>query len=350
LVDLEKFLVSPATTLLEVMRRIDRNARGIALVVDGERRLLDTITDGDLRRAILNGTDLSLPVSSLASRRQHPPLTAQATSSRAQQLAIMCENKIRQLPLIGSRGEVKDLVLLDELAGPPLSAVVMAGGEGLRLRPLTEKVPKPMLPIGAKPLAERTVEQLRAAGVQQVFFATHYKSESLARHFGDGANFGVAINYLDEQQPLGTAGALARMTNSAAPLLIVNGDILTTLNYRSMLAFHEENNADMTVAVRHYEFRVPYGVVATDGVQISGLTEKPAHRFFVNAGIYLVQPSVCRYVPRDRRFDMTELIAAAIADSRKVIAFPVSEYWIDIGDLENYEKARADADAEFQTR
>jgi dTDP-glucose pyrophosphorylase len=348
---LKQFLVAPESPLLEVMRVIDRNARGIALVVDAKRRLLDTITDGDLRRAILAGVDLNLPVSSLASRRSRPPLSEFVTSSDAQRLALMRTHKIRQLPLIGRNGEVADIAFFDELAGETaqLAAVVMAGGEGARLRPLTADTPKPMLPIGEKPLVERTVEQLRAAGVQQVYFATHYKSESLVGHFGDGSKFGVHINYLDEEQPLGTAGALARMAGSTGPLLIVNGDIVTTLNYRSLQIFHEENAADMTVAVRDYEFRVPYGVVTTDGVEVSGLAEKPAHRFFVNAGIYLINPAMCRYVPRDRRFDMTDLISALLADERKVVAFPVSEYWIDIGDLENYQKARADA-LEFQTK
>src|SRR5437588_3768288 len=350
---LHPFLVSPERTLLEVMKQIDRNTKGIALVVDVAGKLLGTITDGDLRRLVLAGTDLSLPASWFLHRRSKPPITAPVGKTAAsEQLRLMHKHHIRHLPLLDQNGVVVELAMLDdfasESAGLALSAVVMAGGQGSRLRPLTDNMPKPMLPIGDKPLVERTIEQLRQAGVSQLFLATHYKNECFSSYFGDGRDFGVAINYLNEEQPLGTAGALSRLAEASAPLLIVNGDILTNLNYRSMLAFHQENSADMTVAVRHYEFRVPYGVVTTDGVKVKGLVEKPEHRFLVNAGIYLLEPSVCKHVPRGKRFDMTDLIATLLIEDRKVIAFPVREYWIDVGDLENYEQARADADKELQ--
>src|SRR5579859_2403955 len=313
------------------MKQIDRNAKGIALVVDEGGRLLGTITDGDLRRLVLAGADLNSSAASFVSTKK-PAITAPKSASRAQRLRMMREHNIRQLPLLAPDGAVVELAILDDfIAEAPLnlSAVVMAGGEGSRLRPLTNHTPKPMLPVGDKPIVERTIDQLRQAGVSQLFLATHYKKESFSSYFGDGSNFGLSINYLNEEWPLGTAGALSRLGGSQGPLLIVNGDILTNLNYRSMLAFHHENAADMSVAVRHYEFRVPYGVVSTDGVDIKGLVEKPEHRFFVNAGIYLLEPEMCRYVPDGERFDMTDLIARLLADSRRVIAFPVSEYWID---------------------
>lgn len=334
------------------MKQIDRSTKGIALVADGAGKLLGTITDGDLRRLVLAGTDLSLPASWFIHRRGKPPVTAPVgKTATSEQLRLMHKHNIRHLPLLDQNGVVAELVMLDDFAaesGLALSAVVMAGGQGSRLRPLTDDTPKPMLPIGDKPLMERTIEQLRQAGVSQLFLATHYKKECFSSYFGDGHNFGVVINYLNEEQPLGTAGALSGLAGGAAPLLIVNGDILTNLNYRSMLAFHQENSADMTVAVRHYEFRVPFGVVTTDGVKVKGLVEKPEHRFLVNAGIYLLEPSVCKHIPREQRFDMTDLIATLLAHAHKVIAFPVSEYWIDVGDLENYEQARADADKELQ--
>ena len=334
------------------MKQIDRNTKGIALVVDDSGKLLGTITDGDLRRLVLAGSDLSLPASWLLHRRAAAPVTGAAATSPSEQLRIMRKNKIRHLPLLARDGAVVELAMLDDFAaespGPALSAVVMAGGEGSRLRPLTDHTPKPMLPIGDKPLVERTIEQLRQAGVSELFLATHYKNERFSSYFGDGSDFGVSISYLNEEQPLGTAGALSRLAEAQGPLLIVNGDILTNLNFRSMVAFHQESAADMTVAVRHYEFRVPYGVVTTDGVQVKGLVEKPEHKFLVNAGIYLLEPEMCKQVPRDTRFDMTDLIATLLARGRKVIAFPVSEYWIDVGDLGNYEQARADADKELQ--
>jgi dTDP-glucose pyrophosphorylase len=332
------------------MKQIDRNTKGIALVVDDGGRLLGTITDGDLRRLVLAGADLNAPSAAFV-RAKKPAITAPKTASRAQKLRTMREHNIRQLPLLANGGVVCDLAILDDFVAetpPALSAVVMAGGEGSRLRPLTNSTPKPMLPVGDKPIIERTIEQLRQAGVSQLFLATHYKNESFPAYFGDGSDFGVSISYLNEERPLGTAGCLSRLGKSEGPLLIVNGDILTNLNYRSMLAFHQENAADMSVAVRHYEFRVPYGVVSTEGAEVKGLVEKPEHRFFVNAGIYLLEPEMCKYVPRGERFDMTDLIAKLLADARRVTAFPVSEYWIDVGDLEDYEQARADAEKELR--
>jgi NDP-sugar pyrophosphorylase family protein len=257
------------------------------------------------------------------------------------------QKKLRHLPLVDAAGTVVDLVTLDDLIEPedelPVSAVVMAGGFGSRLQPLTDTVPKPLLPIGDQPLIERTIEQLRDAGIQRVYLATHYKSEAFAQHFGSGEGFGVNIEYVDEERPLGTAGALGKLNGTREPLLVINGDIVTSLNYRAMLAFHRENRAQMTVGVRQFEFDVPYGVVATEGVEISGIAEKPTRRMFINAGIYLLEPEVCSLVPQDRRFDMPDLITALIAEGKRVVAFPISEYWIDIGYPEDYEKARADA-------
>lgn len=349
---LESLFVSPKQSLLEVMRQIDRNTRGIALVVDDGRRLLGTITDGDLRRLVLAGADLSAAAGSFV-RTKKAPITAPKEASRSQRLRLMQKHKIRQLPLLGRDEVVVDLAILDDLVdenSQTFSAVVMAGGEGARLRPLTDHTPKPLLPIGDKPIVQRTIEQLRQAGVSNLFLATHYKNKSFSDYFGDGREFGLAINYLNEERPLGTAGALSRLTDTEGPLLIVNGDILTNLNYRSMLAFHQENAAEMTVAVRQYQFKVPFGVVSTDGVEIMDVVEKPEHRFFVNAGIYLLEPQMCKYVPPGERFDMPDLIGKLLAGGRRVIAFPVSEYWIDVGDLENYERARAEADTELRKR
>lgn len=350
--ELARLCVSPDLPLLQVMARINENAEGIALVVDESGRLLDTITDGDLRRAILAGTDLQQPVSSLHARRKQPPVTAPLGTPRAELLRLMNQRHIRHVPLVDADGRVADLVVLDELTSTPeaLNAVVMAGGFGTRLMPLTAETPKPMLPVGERPLVERTVEKLRAAGIRRVYIATHYRSEALSQHFGDGKDFGVDISYVDEDVPLGTAGALARLNGAREPLLVINGDILTDLNFRSLLAFHREHQAEMTVGVRHYEFSVPYGVVATAGESVTGITEKPTQRMFVNAGIYLLEPQVCRLVPQEQRFDMPELIARLVAEGRRVLAFPISEYWVDVGRPDEYEKAQARVAAEGSRR
>ncbi len=349
---LELFCVTPQHTLLQVMERINRNGQGIALVVDGEGRLLDTITDGDLRRAILGGADLHHPVGGLRAPRAGAggqPVTAAAGTSRRELLRTMRKLELRHIPLIDRSGRVSDVACLSELIRTrngddlALSAVVMAGGQGARLRPLTEHTPKPLLPVGDKPVVERIVQQLRDAGIRRVNLATHYKSDAFARHFGNGDAFGVSINYVAEEQPLGTAGALGKLCDSGEPLLVVNGDILTRLNYRAFVEFHRDNRAEMTVGLRRYDISVPYGVVQTEGVAVSGIQEKPTQKLFVNAGIYLLEPAALRYVPQGKRFDMTDLIAALLADGRRVVGFPIGEYWLDIGQPADYERAQLDA-------
>jgi dTDP-glucose pyrophosphorylase/CBS domain-containing protein len=347
--DVESFCISPDHTLRDAMGCIDRNAEGIALVVDAERRLLDTISDGDTRRAILAGTDLDLPVSDVLDaargRGRAAPTTAPAGTPSHELLHVMNERVIRQIPLVDDKGRVVGLALLGDLVRSyelPLTAVVMAGGFGTRLSPLTDDVPKPMLRVGDTPMLERIVEQLREAGVRRVNVATHYRGDLIADHFKDGSDFGVELEYVHEDQPLGTAGALGRMEHAKDPLLVINGDILTHVDFRAMLHFHREHAADMTVAVRENMVSVPYGIVEIEDEQIVKISEKPTLRYLVNAGIYLLDPDVVARVPRDRPSDMTHLIEALLSDGARVVAFPIHEYWIDIGRIEDYERALAD--------
>lgn len=349
--DLEPLLVPPQASLRGVMSRIDRNSAGIALVVDPQRRLLGTITDGDIRRAILAGTDLDQPASLLLGTRPHgrAALTAPADSSPAQQLRLMNEHWVRQLPLVDPAGRVVDMVLMEHLVRerePLPHAVIMAGGQGMRLRPLTSDVPKPMLPVGDRPLLERLVEQLREAGVQRVSLTTHYKGEVIERHFGDGSDRGLEIRYLPEEQPLGTAGALGLLDRKDEPLLVLNGDILTNVSFRAMLDFHREQRAVMTVAVRQLALQVPYGVVEVDGSLVTAISEKPTLRHFVSAGIYLLDPAARAHLPAPgQRYDMPDLIRALLAAGSRVVSFPVREYWIDIGRPDDYLRAQEDHQA-----
>jgi len=346
--DLERVLLQPEATIQEAWTAIGRGAVGVALLVNDDRRLIGTITDGDIRRAILDGANFDAPAITL--RKYHrgthwKPTVAPVGTEREQLLRLMQAESVRHVPLLDGEGRVVDLALLSELIDqtePSFSAVVMAGGYGARLRPLTEGVPKPMLPVGDHPLMERIIEQLRAVGIQRVNITTHYKPEIIAEYFGDGRRFGLEISYVNEGQPLGTAGALGLMEVLKETLLVINGDILTELNFPAMFDFHREYRADMTVAVRKYEFQVPYGVVETEGVEISRLVEKPSLGFFINAGIYLLEPIAHHYIPNGRRFDMTDLIKCLLADGRRVVSFPIREYWIDIGQHTDYEQAQDD--------
>jgi NDP-sugar pyrophosphorylase family protein len=200
-----------------------------------------------------------------------------------------------------------------------------------------------MLPIDGRPLLEHIVGQLRTAGVKKVNITTHYKAQVIEDHFRDGKEFGLDISYVDEKQPLGTAGALSLMEHSDEPVLVINGDIVTRVDLRAMLDFHTEHRAQMTVAVREHNVKVPYGVVSMSGVDVSSIVEKPVHRFLINAGIYLISPDSCRKIPYGKKFDMPELIQQLLDEGHRVIGFPIQEYWLDIGHVDDYTRAQADA-------
>lgn len=347
--DLPDLCVAPSISIRHALACIDRNVKGIVLVTDPERRLLGTITDGDVRRAMLAGQDLDAPISELLARKSGPldprPVTAPVEADRASLLRLMQEHGIRQIPLLATDGRVAGLVMLDELLPDqvlPLQAVIMAGGFGTRLHPLTEELPKPMLPVGDRPLLELVIEQLRQTGIRRVNVTTHYKSEKIVEHFGDGRDFGVELIYVTEDCPLGTAGALGLMQAPQEPLLVINGDILTQMDFRALLTYHREQKADLTVAVRQYDLQVPYGVIECEGSYVRQVREKPLLTFLVNAGIYLLDPSVYRFIPKDHRFDMTDLIQRLLDEGRPVASFPILEYWLDIGQIADYEQAQKD--------
>ncbi len=349
--DPASFVIRREASLRDAAACIDHNRTGIAVVVDGDGRLLDTITDGDVRRAVLAGRSLDTSVADLAPRRERSPYStpvlAAAGDGEHKLLETMRQRHVRQLPIVDDEQRVVDLAILEDFiaSDAPLAvrAVVMAGGFGTRLRPFTETVPKPMLPVGDKPLLEHVIGQLRDAGITQVNVTTHYLPEQIREHFGDGSAHGVHIAYVDEQTPLGTAGALSLIESSQEPMLVINGDILTRVDVRAMLAFHRAHGAAMTVGVRQFEMRVPFGVVELEGARITRITEKPVHTFLVNAGVYLVEPSAHAQISRGTRTDMPELIQL-LADSGAVVAsFPVVEYWLDVGRPDDYERAQADA-------
>jgi dTDP-glucose pyrophosphorylase/CBS domain-containing protein len=341
--------VSSEAPLREAMQRIDKNRRGAVLVVDAEGRLLDLLTDGDLRRAVLAGVDLDGPVRSLFDRRAgspyRAPVVARAESRPSEQRRLLRRHGIRHLPIVDGDDRVVDLVTLDELVPASensFEAVVMAGGRGQRLRPLTDHTPKPMLPVGGRPLLEHTLTRLRDAGVQTVHITTHYAAEKITRYFGDGSGIGLDLHYLAEERPLGTAGSLRSLSRATSPILVINGDILTNMDFRSLRAFHQEQGAELTLAARHHEVDVPYGVVECRGARVTSLREKPRLSFFVNAGIYLVEPSALDLVPAEDAYQMTDLIDALIARNRRVASFPILEYWLDIGRPPDYQQAQAD--------
>jgi dTDP-glucose pyrophosphorylase len=349
--DSTKFLIGPERSIADAIKLIDANSAGIVLVVDAENHLIGTVTDGDVRRAMLRHELLESPVRVLLNRpagTPHPtPVTALVGTAVAELLALMKHHELRHIPLLDSERHVVDLALRDHLVlddSPPARAVVMAGGLGSRLAPLTRETPKPMLPVGDRPLMERLVGSIRDAGILNVYVTTHFRSEKIREHFGDGEALGIELSYVTEDQPLGTAGALRLVTPGPGPLLVVNGDILTTVNFRSLIRYHEESGAQLTIGVRKYEISVPYGVVETVGARVARIAEKPVYPYFVNAGIYVIEPGVIHHIPEGRRFDMTDLIDCLVTAGEHVGSFPLREYWLDIGRPEDYERAQRDHD------
>ena len=343
------YCVDQFSSIRDTIALMDKSRIGIALVVDEQRRLIGTVTDGDVRRGILANINLDESVTRLLERKSGSPYAIPTTAPVGADpticLELLKQHSILHLPLLDEEKRVAGLVTLDEFVPPSnlaLQAVIMAGGRGSRMNPLTEVLPKPMLPVGDQPLMEIIIHQLRDAGIRRVNVTTHHKSEKITEHFGDGSDFGVELNYVNEDRPLGTAGGLGLMDPPQETLLVINGDILSQVDFRAMLAFHREQRGDLTVAVRQYDIRVPFGVVECEGASVQRLTEKPVLNFFVNAGIYLLEPVVYQYIPNGKSFDMTDLIERLLEERRRVVSFPVREYWLDIGLPEDYLRAQKD--------
>jgi|LGOV01.1.fsa_nt_gb dTDP-glucose pyrophosphorylase len=343
---LNKCLILPTVTIIEAISIVDQAGTGILLICNEDRKLLGIITDGDIRRAILKNQSLEESCMTIANKN---PVIAQTNMSPTETLHLMDHSRkfvVNHLPIINEANRVVDLILRRDLITEneflELSAMVMAGGFGKRLYPLTKELPKSMLPVGERPLMQLIIEQLRKSGIRNVNIATHYQSEKINNFFGDGTAFDVNINYVNEDNPLGTAGALGLMENNEEPLLVINGDILTKVDYRAMLDYHREQRADMTIGVRQYNLQVPYGIIEYDGPWVRKILEKPDLNFMVNAGIYLIEPSVRHYIKNGQHMEMTNFIQQLINDGCTIVSFPIIEYWLDIGKHADYEQAQND--------
>ncbi len=347
--DWQQVLVAPDDTIESAVRVLDKGALRIALVVDGDRRLLGTITDGDVRRGLLRRLSLDGAVSQIMCET---PTVAEPGTPRADCLSLMERSQLLHLPIVDDAGVLVGLETLDGLLQPPRRdnpVFLMAGGFGTRLHPMTQHVPKPLLKVGKKPLLEHILDSLIGQGFHRFYISLHYMPEMIRAHFGDGSQWGVQIQYVQEETPLGTAGALGLLPHAEidAPLLMLNGDLLTTLDYGELLEFHASHAGAATLCVSRYEHRVPYGVVVSDDHVVRSIEEKPAHAWFINAGIYVLSPALVRRVPAGQRLDMPELISREIAEGGGVTAFPLREYWLDVGRMAEFEKAQQDVGALF---
>ena len=338
---LQSVLTSPLSRITDAIGQLDRAGTGALLLSEDGKALWGLLTDGDIRRAILGGISLWRPCGEIATRQ---PTVGLPEMEPAEILNLMNEQDINQLPMLDAKGgEIvglllrRDLVPDDEL---PVSAVIMAGGMGKRLMPLTDDTPKPMLPVGDRPLLETIIQRLQRSGISRVHVTTHHLADQIKDYFGDGRKLGVDIRYVSEDRPLGTAGGLGLLDQPSEPLLVINGDILTNLSFRDLVSYHRKHRADVTIGVRKYDFEVPYGVVECDGPAVRNLKEKPSFGFLVNAGIYLLEPSVTQFIPRGQRFDMTDLIQKLLEAGRPLVSYPIVEHWLDVGRHDDYRRAQ----------
>ncbi|MEI8023894.1 MAG: nucleotidyltransferase family protein [Actinomycetota bacterium] len=342
-------LVSSSMTLRQTIEAITNSALQIALVVDDNNKLIGTVTDGDIRKAILAGKDLNITA---AEAMRKSPTTSSASTPRTVIIKLMREKRIHQMPIVNESGQVVDVLTVDDMLGAQEktnAVVIMAGGLGTRLHPLTQDTPKPMLNVGGKPILETIIQSFIDQGYVNFFVSLNFKAEIISDYFGDGSKLGASITYLHETTRLGTAGGLSLLPSEVNyPIIVMNGDLLTRISVDALLDFHQRENAVATMVVREDNYQIPFGVVEVDGTQIVGVTEKPTHRHLVNAGIYVISAKGLENIPADTYYDMPTHFTKLASDGHRITAFPLHEYWVDIGRLDELERAQREWPREVQ--
>lgn len=338
--DLMRFVVRPDQTVREAMLVINDNWRELALVAGDDLRVQGVITDGDIRRGLLNGLTMESPAASLMTREY---VHVDPYADRAGVLDLMKARSIRQVPVLDAQRRLVGIHFLEALIGTtekPNAAVIMAGGEGRRLRPLTDTRPKPMMEVAGRPILERIVLHLVGFGIKRIFISVNYLAHMIEEHFGDGARFGCAIDYLHETQPLGSGGALSLLPAGIShPLLVMNGDLVSQFDVSRLLEQHTRERAEATLAARHHQVDIPFGVLDVEGNRLTRITEKPSVHYLVNAGIYVLSPSLLDAIPRGRFYPMTDLFEELVREGRRVSVYRIEEDWIDVGRREDLSRA-----------
>ncbi|MBA4804668.1 MAG: CBS domain-containing protein [Brevundimonas sp.] len=345
----ERTLIAPDTTLRTALQVIDATGVGIALVVDEQRRLLGTLSDGDIRRALIVGGSLEDKAGDVLNPQ---PTVVRTGQSRSAILARLRELSLHQLPILDPNDTVAGLATIDDYLKIPErenAVVIMAGGRGERLSELTRDTPKPMLKVGVRPILETIIMNYAAQGFRNFFLAVNYKAEQIEAHFGDGSSRGLNIRYLREKMRLGTGGALSLLPEApTAPIVVSNGDVLSKEDYGLVLDGHCASDAQATILTRTYEVQVPFGVVSHGERGVTAIEEKPTHRYTINGGVYVLSPEAVSLVPRDVYFDLPTLVEKMLASGMKVRCHTAESYWMDIGRIADYERANADFGSIFE--
>ena len=332
-IELSGLCVPESATLLDALRVLDRGAESITFVCSDEGKVLGSLTDGDVRRALISGVALDDRCLTRIMRRDFARVPA--TAGRAEVLDIMRARDIGQLPVIDEAGRLCGLHTIGQMVSVshrPNAAVILAGGRGTRLYPLTESIPKPMVTVAGRPILERLVLHLMSCGIRRFYLSVNYLAEIIEEHFGDGSRFGCRIEYLREDAPLGTGGPLSLLDPiPELPIVVVNGDLVTQCDVARMLDFHAEGGYWATIGLRPYSIPIPFGVATVEEGQVVELREKPTERHLINAGIYVLSPEAVRCVPKDQEFPITELFARCMRDGLSAGGFTIEDEWIDVG-------------------
>ncbi|RPG60557.1 MAG: CBS domain-containing protein [Flavobacteriaceae bacterium TMED81] len=346
---LKKITVRPEARIREVMEVLDSAAHQIALVTNSDDILIATVTDGDIRRGLLKGVDLNAPVSEVMNRN---PMTLIEGTSDETAWKLMRERGVGQIPIVDTKGRLVSVTLRNGRIGSkpwPNRVILMAGGLGVRLHPLTEKMPKPMLPVAGKPLLERIITRFKGQGFRRFTLSLNYLGHVIKDHFGDGATLGVRVDYIEETTRMGTGGALSILPQRPEePFIVMNGDILTTVSFSKILEFHNKTNSIVTICTREFNLQVPYGVLNTEGNRLVSMEEKPVHKYLINAGIYALSPVVFEFLQNEESLDLPDLIERVRDLGHRVSVFHISGYWMDIGSHKDLERARADYEIVFE--
>ena len=344
----EKTLVSPSNTLMEGINILHQGGCRIALVVDEELRLLGTVTDGDIRRALISNVPMNSPITAVMNK---DPLTADSGVNPAEVLSLLRSQDLLHIPIVNKANVLCDLITLQQAQEKPLydnPVFIMAGGFGKRLYPLTNDTPKPLLKVGDKPILDTIIGQFVHFGFNNFYISTHYLPEKIKNNFKNKDLGDITINFIQEDNPLGTAGSLGLLPDdiSKLPLIMMNGDLLTKVDFRGLLDFHSDHKSKATMCVREYDFQVPYGVIEIKKNRVTGIKEKPKYKFFVNAGIYVLDHNLIKKIDGKKYLDITNFLESEL-DKGGVRAFPIHEYWLDIGQIDEYNQANRDIETLF---
>lgn len=347
--DWKNTLVSPDASIEVALQTLDSAGLKIVLIADKNSKLLGVVTDGDFRRGILKGYTIKDSVQKIMNKS---PITGSPGMSQMHLFEMVKSRSFSPVPLVDDKGRIVGLETFEALTQVGTKkknwVILMAGGLGKRLFPLTNDRPKPLIHVGDRPILETIVLLMRNAGFEEFFVTTHYRADMIQEHFGDGSKLGVNIHYLHEESPLGTAGSLSLLPEvPTEPLIVMNADLLTNLNFDELLKFHTKSQADMTVCVRDHQIQVPFGVVETKDVWVKSVTEKPTERYLVNAGVYALNPRALKMAQESQYGDMVSLLNGLVKQKLSVAAFPITEYWIDIGQIPDLEKAQLEFSKHF---